>query len=66
MVDTTQRLLGIGVRHFGKDELARRLKTAPGLLDAWMSGDQPMPDRKVLSLVDLIDELGALGDQADQ
>ena len=66
MVDTTQRLLGIGVRRFGRDELARRLKAAPRLLDAWMTGNAAMPDRKVLSLVDLIDELGALGDQAEE
>lgn len=66
MVNTTQRLLGIGVRHFGREELARRLKTPPRLLDAWMSGNASMPDRKVLSLVDLIDELGALGDQAEE
>ena len=65
MVNTTQRLLGIGVRHFGRDELARRLKTPPRLIDAWISGNTAMPDRKVLSLVDLIDELGALGDQAE-
>ena len=60
------RLLGVGIHHLGKEELARRLNTTPRLLDAWMAGRLEMPHRKVLSLVDLIDELGALGDKAGE
>jgi len=66
MENTTHRLLGVGVHRLGKDELARRLNATAPVLDAWMAGQLAMPHRKVLSLVDLIEELGALGDQADE
>ena len=54
----------LGVKRLGREELATRLRTTPELLDAWRYGHATMPDRKVLALIDLVDSLGALGDEA--
>jgi len=61
--NTRQRLVQVGIKRLGRDELAKRLKAAPDLIEAWASGRATLPDRKALVLVDLLDELGALGDK---
>jgi len=57
-----QRLLELAVRRIGKAELAKRLNSPPHLLDAWVSGHATMPDRKLLDLARIIDELGDQND----
>jgi hypothetical protein len=59
-----RRLLGIGVRRFGRDDLAKRLHTSPAVLDQWLDSKPPMPDSKLPVLVKMLDDLGALGDDA--
>ena len=41
----------------GQEELALRLNVPRTLLDLWIRGLAPMPDRKVLPLADLIESL---------
>jgi hypothetical protein len=53
----------VGIKRLGRDELAKRLKAAPELVDAWANGHATLPDRKALLLVDLLDELDALGEE---
>jgi DNA-binding transcriptional regulator YiaG len=60
---TRQRLITLAVQHFGRDELARRLKTSPDAVDAWDSGQEPIPSAKLLAVIDLLDERGSLGDE---
>jgi hypothetical protein len=60
---TKQRLVQVGIKRLGRDELAKRLKATPELVDAWASGHATLPDRKALLLVDLLDELDALGEE---
>jgi hypothetical protein len=61
---TRQRLLRIGVKHLGEERLAAKLKATPAQIEAWMNGPSRMPDRVFLVLVDLLDEIGQLGDEA--
>ena len=42
----------------GRKELARRLGVLESLLEAWIGAKASMPDRKLLQLAALIDELG--------
>jgi hypothetical protein len=51
---TRQRLLKLGIKHFGREELARRC----------VSGESTLPNPEVLPLVDLQDGLKVLGDDA--
>ena len=60
--NTRQRLVQVGIKRLGRDELAKRLKAEPDRIEAWASGHAALPDRKALLLVDLLDELGALGE----
>ena len=65
MRDATRlRLLRIGVKHLGEERLAAKLKATPAQVEAWMKDPGRMPDRVFLVLVDLIDEIGQLGDEA--
>ena len=41
----------------GHDQLASQLNTAPSLLQAWMTGQATMPDRKLIALADILDEI---------
>ena len=61
---TRQRLLRIGVKHLGEEQLAAKLKATPAKIEAWMNYPSGMPDRVFLVLVDLLDEMGQLGDEA--
>ena len=58
---TRQRLISLAVQHYGREELARRLKTSPAAIDVWDSGKEPIPSVKLLAVIDLLDELDALG-----
>ncbi len=53
-------MLQIGVKHSGKAVLATKLNATPDLIDRWINRHATMPDRKVLALIDLLDELGVL------
>lgn len=53
-----QRLLELAVKRIGKQELAKRLNSPPHLLDTWIAGMATMPDRKVLDLAKIIEDLG--------
>ena len=65
MRDATRlRLLRIGVKHLGEEQLATKLKAKPAQIEAWMNDPSRMPDKVFLVLVDLIDEIGQLGDEA--
>lgn len=55
---TKQNLLAMAAQRIGREELAKRLSVPESLLTAWMSGHASMPDRKLLALAALIDELG--------
>jgi DNA-binding transcriptional regulator YiaG len=55
---TKQNLLVMAAERIGREELARRLNVPDSLLTAWMSGHAAMPDRKLLALASLIEELG--------
>jgi hypothetical protein len=59
---TKPRLVSIGVKRFGRDELAKRLKASPEVLDRWLDGKPAIPDDKLRLLVKMLDDLGALGD----
>lgn len=52
-----QRMLQRAAELVGQEELALRLNVPRTLLDLWMRGLAPMPDRKVLPLADLIESL---------
>jgi len=39
----------------GLHDLAMRLKVTEPLLEAWINGDAPMPDRKLLLLANILD-----------
>lgn len=46
-----------GTRLVGEDKLAARLRVPVSLLDVWLRGLATMPDRKLLMLADLLEEL---------
>jgi hypothetical protein len=47
----------------GSDELAKRLNIPESLLQAWIGGHASMPDRKLLLLAELLDQLGDAPDR---
>jgi len=62
--NTRLRLLKLAVKRYGREELAKRLRIGPEQLDDWVSGERTVPDSKILAVIDLLDRLGALGDDA--
>jgi transcriptional regulator with XRE-family HTH domain len=55
---TRQRLLQRAAKLLGgQRQLAERLNVTPHTLDLWMRGLARMPDRKLLELAALLDEL---------
>ena len=64
MADTRLRLLKLAVKRYGRDELATQLRVAPAQLAGWIGGEHPVPNAKILTVIDLLDRLGALGDDA--
>lgn len=64
MAETTkQNLLRMAAARIGRAELARRLKIPESLLEAWIGGHASMPDRKLLLLAELLDQLGDAPDR---
>lgn len=55
---TKQALLRKAADLVGHDELAKRLNVPRTLLEVWMRGHATMPDRKLLPLADLLEQLG--------
>jgi hypothetical protein len=53
-----QRMLQRVAELVGHEELALRLNVPLTLLDLWIRGLAPIPDRKVLPLADLLESLG--------
>ena len=45
------------LKSLGPDELSTRLKVPPELIQTWINGHATMPERKFLTLVDLLDEI---------
>ncbi|HWI39141.1 MAG TPA: hypothetical protein VNU64_22015 [Burkholderiales bacterium] len=65
VTNTRQRLLNVALKRLGLDEVAKRLGARPQDIDEGVSGrTHTMPGTTVLALVDLVDQLGALGDDA--
>lgn len=54
---TRQRLLQRAAKLLGQSQLAERLNVTPQTLDIWMRGLARMPDRKLLELAAILDEL---------
>jgi hypothetical protein len=50
----------------GKAVLATKLNATPDLIDRWINRHATMPDRKVVALIDLLDELGVLDGEPPQ
>ena len=58
---TKQRLLRNAAELLGPVELAELLSVSVPLIEAWMSGHASMPDRKLVLLTGLLDEIGVHG-----
>jgi hypothetical protein len=56
-----QRLLDLMVVRVGRAPLAAGLGVPLPVLDDWLAGKAPIPDAKVVALVDLIEETGEPG-----
>jgi hypothetical protein len=61
---TKQRMLEQAAKHLGREELAGRLNVPESLLQAWIDGHASMPERKLLTLADLLEELSAPPDSS--
>lgn len=57
MSDPRPALLRKAAALVGHDELAAALQVQPAVLDAWMSGQATMPDRKLSLLAEFLDRL---------
>ncbi len=58
---TKQRLLRNAAESLGPVELGELLNVSVPLLEAWMSGQASMPDRKLVLLTGLLGEIGVHG-----
>jgi hypothetical protein len=56
--NTRQRLLDLMIARLGRRELAARLDVPLVVLDDWLAGETPIPNGKLVALIDLIDETG--------
>lgn len=56
--NTRQRLLDLMVAWLGRAQLAARLGVPLVLLEDWLAGEAPIPNGKLVALIDLIDETG--------
>jgi hypothetical protein len=55
--ETKRAMLSQAAARFGVMPLARRLHVRDGEVAAWLTGHAPMPDRNLLPLVALLDNL---------
>jgi hypothetical protein len=53
------RLLRQAIRLAGIEKVSKQLRVSREMLDLWLRGLAPMPDRKLLPLADLLDRLGS-------
>jgi hypothetical protein len=53
---TRPRLLELIIARLGRTQVATRLAVPLGILDDWSNGAAPIPDAKLIALVNLIDE----------
>ena len=62
MVEPTKvRLLRQAIRLAGMEKVSKELRATREVLDLWLRGLAPMPDRKMLPLADLLDRLASEG-----
>lgn len=54
---TKHELLRRAANLIGEAELAIALKIPLSLLGAWMNGHASIPDRKLIALIDILDEV---------
>jgi hypothetical protein len=54
-----QRLLRQAERLAGVDAVSQGLRAEPHVIQLWIRGLAPMPDRKLLSLADLLDKIAS-------
>jgi hypothetical protein len=54
---TKVRLLRQAIRLAGMEKVSKQLRASREMLDLWSRGLVPMPDRKLLPLVDLLDRV---------
>ena len=54
--NTTQQLLRKAVAIIGRERLAEALRTPASLVDEWITGLVAVPQRKLLMLLDLLDQ----------
>jgi len=54
-----QRILEKAAKLYGRPLLAETLKVNPPLLDSWIDGRAPLPDRMLLKLADALVQLAA-------
>lgn len=52
-------LLSVAVDRLGTLEVAKRLNVPAGVLQDWIDHKAPVPQAKVLELIDLLDGIGA-------
>ena len=58
MADTTKlALLKVAVRRFGLAAVAAELRVPVDSVDLWSRGMAPMPDHKLLPLIDLLRQI---------
>jgi hypothetical protein len=50
-------MLERAAKHLGREQLAARLNVPESLLQVWIDGHASMPERKLLALADLLEEL---------
>ena len=53
--NTRQRLLDLIVARLGVPKVARYLDVGDSVVDAWSAGSVPIPDDKLVGIVDLIE-----------
>lgn len=56
-VTTKQVLLRRAAALIGHEELAARLEVPSALLESWIGGQATMPDRKLIALTKILDEI---------
>jgi DNA-binding transcriptional regulator YiaG len=56
------RILRIALKHYGEEGLTKRLKVSDETVVSWMEEQADIPSSKLLALIDMIDEKGAMGE----
>ena len=51
-----KRLLDLVVAYTGKDSVAERLRIPVAAIEGWMRGDQPIPEQRLIDLIDALEE----------